>query len=143
MRYKNCTRIIKIMEENQMNMYDEMLNKYAQFLGYEGKVKADEKYLLSERDKLERLIRLNDELDSIDKHSKAKNYGRTILACYESNFAYKSEGEPACQEPDPEMIIFKICYAKKVPCICFEIDVRGNTYREITFDEVTDILHLG
>lgn len=142
MRYKNCTRIIKIMEENQMNMYDEILNKYAQFLGYEGKVKADEQYLLSERDKLERLIRLNDELDSIDKHSKAKNYGRTILACCESNFAYKSEGEPACQEPDPEMIIFKICYAKKVPCICFEIDVRGNTYREITFKEVTDILHL-
>lgn len=37
-----------------MNMYDEMLNKYAQFLGYEGKVKADEKYLLSEIDKLEK-----------------------------------------------------------------------------------------
>ena len=26
-----------------MNMYDEILNKYAQFLGYEGKVKADER----------------------------------------------------------------------------------------------------
>lgn len=126
-----------------MNMYDEILNKYAQFLGYAGKVKADEKYLLSERDKLERLIRLNDELNSIDKHSKAENYGKTILACYESNFVYKSEGEPACQRPDLEMIIFKICYANKVPCICFEIDVKGNTYREITFDKVADILHLG
>lgn len=126
-----------------MNMYDEMLNKYAQFLGYEGKVKADEKYLLSERDKLERLIRLNDELELIAKHSKTENYGRTILACYESNFAYKIEGEPACRRPDLEMIIFKNYYAKKEPCICFEIDVRSNTYREITIDEVADILHLG
>lgn len=142
MRYKNCTRIIKIMEENQMNMYDEMLNKYAQFLGYDGKIKADEKYLLSERDKLERLIRLNDELELIAKHSKTEHYGKTVFACYKSNFAYKTEGEPACRRPDLEMIIFKNYYDKKEPCICFEINFKENTYREITADEMTDALHL-
>ena len=42
-----------------MNMYDEMLNKYANFLGYEGKVKADEKYLIRERNKIEKLIQFN------------------------------------------------------------------------------------
>ena len=50
-----------------MNIYDEILNKYAQFLGYEGRTKADATYLLGERDKLKRIIQFNDGLILINK----------------------------------------------------------------------------
>ena len=65
-----------------MNMYDEMLNKYAQFLGYDGKIKADEKYLRDEIDKLEKIIMLEDTLSNIKFDSYNCNYGKTLLACY-------------------------------------------------------------
>lgn len=129
------------MEEFKMNMYDEMLNKYAQFLGYEGKVKADEKYMIRERNKIEKLIQFNDELEALGKHNESVQ-GRTIFACYKTNVAHTTEGEPACKKTDIDIIMMRNNYALKNPCICFEIDVRGNTYREISVDEMADILNL-
>lgn len=52
-----------------MYIYDEILNKYAEFLGYENKIKNNEKYLREERDKLEKIIMLNDMLCYIKNHN--------------------------------------------------------------------------
>lgn len=124
-----------------MNIYDEMLNKYANFLGYEGKVKADEKYLIRERNKIEKLIQFNSELEALDKHNESVQE-RTIFACYKTNVAHTTEGEPACKKTDIDIIMIRNNYTLKNPCICFEIDIKNNTYREITIEEMADILHL-
>ena len=123
-----------------MNMYDEMLNKYAQFLGYEGKVKADEKYLIRERNNIEKLIQFNDELETLDKHCNESEQGRTIFACYKTNVAHTTE--PACKKTDIDIIMIRNNYTLKNPCICFEIDIKNNTYRDMSVDEMADILHL-
>lgn len=125
-----------------MNMYDEMLNKYAQFLGYDGKIKADEKYLLSERGKLESIMIAENTLSEI-KSRNTEKYGRTIFLGYNESCAYKTEGLTRWGT-DWDLMIIEQFYKHKEekPCICFEIDVRGNTYREITIDEVSDILCL-
>ena len=117
-----------------MNIYDEILNKYAQFLGYEGKVKADEEYLLSERDKLEKIIMLEDTLSDIKFESCNCNYRRTFLACYNEGSAHKIEGENI-KGQDVNWIIFNNLYNEVVPCICFMIDANDNTYKEITIGE--------
>lgn len=114
-----------------MNMYDEMLNKYAQFLGYEGKVKADEKYLLDERNKLEKIMQLEDTLSNIKFDSYNCNYGRTFLACYDEGSAYKIEGK-AVKGQDVNWVIFSNLYNGTTPCICFMIDANDNTYKEIS-----------
>ena len=117
-----------------MNIYDEILNKYAQFLGYEGKVKADEEYLLGERDKLEKIIMLEDTLSNIKFESYNCNYGRTFLACYNEGSAHKIEGKTV-KGQDVNGMTFCYLYNKVVPCICFMIDANDNTYKEITIGE--------
>ena len=117
-----------------MNMYDEMLSKYAQFLGYDGKIKADEKYLLSERGKLEKIIMLEDTLSNIKFNSYNCNYGKTLLACYNEGSAHKIEGETV-KGQDVNWIIFNNLYNLSVPCICFMIDANNNTYKEVTIEE--------
>lgn len=117
-----------------MNIYDEILNKYAQFLDYEGKVKADEEYLLGQRDKLEKIIMLEDTLSNIKFESYNCNYGRTFLACYNEGSAHKVEGENI-KGQDVNWIIFNNLYNEVVPCICFMIDSNDNTYKEITIEE--------
>lgn len=117
-----------------MNMYDEMLNKYAQFLGYDGKIKADEKYLRDEIGKLEKIIMLEDTLSNIKFDSNNCNYGRTFLACYNEGSAHKIEGETV-KGQDVNRIIFNNLNNLSVPCICFMIDANNNTYKEITIGE--------
>lgn len=123
-----------------MNIYDEILNKYAQFLGYEGKTKADVTYLLDERDKLERIIQFNDRLIIIDKTSKKSCYRRTVIAGYKTGFAYSTEDECFSGGVDLEMITFENLWKNKTPCVCFIINPRNNTYKEITIDEAMSIL---
>lgn len=125
-----------------MNIYDEILNKYAQFLGYEGKVNTNTIYLLNERDKLERITQFNDRLIIIDKNNKKSCYGRTIIAGYKTGFACKTEGMCFSGRIDLERMTIEHLYKNETPCICFIIDLRDNTYREITIDEVADILCL-
>lgn len=120
-----------VMEESKMNMYDEMLNKYAQFLGYDGKIKADETYLLSERDKLEKIIMLADTLSDIKFDSYNCNYGKAFLACYNEGSAHKIEGENV-KGQDVNWIIFSNLYNDATPCICFVIDANKNIYKEIS-----------
>lgn len=117
-----------------MNMYDEMLSKYAQFLGYNGKIKADEKYLRDEIDKLEKIIMLEDTLSNIKFDSYNCNYGKTLLACYNEGSAHKIEGETV-KGQDVNRIIFNNLYNLSVPCICFMIDANNNTYKEVTIGE--------
>lgn len=123
-----------------MNIYDEMLNKYAQFLGYEGKVNANTTYLLDEKDKLERITQFNEGLIIIDKNHKKTCYGRTIIAGYKTGFACKTEDMCFSGRTDLEMITFESLWKNKTPCICFIIDLRNNTYKEITIDEAMSIL---
>lgn len=126
-----------------MNMYDEMLNKYAQFLGYDGKIKADEKYLRDKVEKLSSIMIVEDTLSEIKSRNEEK-YGRTIFLGYNVNCAYKTEGLTHKGTDLDSIVMGQFCnmYKGEKPCICFEIDVRGNTYREITIDEVADILCL-
>lgn len=125
-----------------MNIYDEMLNKYAQFIGYNGKVKADEKYLRDEVEKLSSIMIAENTLSEI-KSRNTEKYGRTIFLGYNESCAYKTEGLTRRGTDWDSMIIEQFYkYKEEKPCICFEIDVRGNTYREITIDEVADNLHL-
>ena len=125
-----------------MNMYDEMLNKYAQFLGYEGKVKANEEYLRDEIEKLSTIMIAEDILSEI-RSRNTEEYGRTIFLGYKENCAYKTEGLTRKGTDLDLMIIERFCNIyKKKPCICFEINVRDNTYREISVDEMADILNL-
>lgn len=123
-----------------MNIYDEILNKYAQFLGYEGRTKADTTYLLDERDKLKRIIQFNDGLILINKNSKKTCYGRAIIVGHETGFAYETDGERFSGRIDLEMITFENLWKNKTPCVCFIIDPRNNTYKEITIDEAMSIL---
>mgnify|MGYP007025981406 FL=1 len=124
-----------------MNIYDEILNKYAQFLGYEGKVNTNTIYLLNERDKLERITQFNDRLIIIDKNSKKSCYRRrTVIAGYKTGFAYSTEDECFSGRIDLEMITFENLWKNKTPCVCFIIDPRNNTYKEITIDEAMSIL---
>lgn len=127
-----------------MNIYDEILTKYAQFLGYKGKVKADEKYLRDEVEKLSSIMIAEDTLSEI-KSRNTEKYGRTIFLGYNENCAYKTEGLTRKGTDLDSIVMGQFCnmYKGEKPCICFEIDVRNNTYREITIDEVADILHLG
>lgn len=117
-----------------MNMYDEMLNKYAQFLGYDGKIKADEKYLRDEIGKLEKIIMLEDTLSNIKFDSYNCNYRKAFLACYNEGSAHKIEGETV-KGQDVNWIIFNNLYNLSVPCICFMIDANNNTYKEVTIGE--------
>ncbi len=125
-----------------MNIYDEILNKYAQFLGYEGRTKADAAYLLDERDKLERITQFNDGLILINKNSKKTCYRRAIIVGHETGFAYETDGERFSRGIDLERMTIEHLYKNKTPCICFIIDLRDNTYREITIDEVIEIRFL-
>lgn len=119
-----------------------MLNKYAQFIGYNGKVKADEKYLRDEVEKLSSIMIAENTLSEI-KSRNTEKYGRTIFLGYNENCAYKTEGLTRRGTDLDSMIMEQFYkYKEEKPCVCFEIDVRGNTYREITIDEVADILHL-
>lgn len=126
-----------------MNIYDEMLNKYAQFIGYNGKVKADEKYLRDEVEKLSSIMIAENTLSEI-KSRNTEKYGRTIFLGYNESCAYKTEGLTRRGTDLDSMIMEQFCnmYEEEKSCICFEIDVRSNTYREITIDEVGDILCL-
>lgn len=126
-----------------MNIYDEMLNKYAQFLGYEGKVKSDKKYLRDEVEKLSSIMIAENTLSEI-KSRNTEKYGRTIFLGYNESCAYKTEGLTRRGTDWDSMIMEQFCnmYEEEKSCICFEIDVRSNTYREITIDEVGDILCL-
>lgn len=118
-----------------MNMYDEMLNKYAQFLGYEGKIKSDETYIMDEIEKLKKVLLVNDDMLKIrSAYEKNNNLGRTILVCHSNGSAHITE-EDANKHKDLDIIVFNRVYDCKLPCICFMIDANNNTYKEVTIGE--------
>lgn len=125
-----------------MNIYDEMLNKYAAFLGYEGKIKADEKLIMNEIEKLKIVLMVNDDLDNIKKsYEKSKDkLGRTIFVGYNNGSAYITEGKPVLPVTNLNMIAINRVYEDKEPCVCFVIDGQNNSYEEISIDEVMNIL---
>lgn len=130
------------MEDKQMNIYDEMLNKYAAFLGYEGKIKADENHIMKEIEKLKIVLMVNDDLDNIKKsYEKSKNkLRRTIFVGYNNGSAYITEGKAVLPDTNLNMIAINRVYEDKEPCICFVIDEQNNSYEEISIDEVMNIL---
>ena len=125
-----------------MNIYDEMLNKYAAFLGYEGKIKADEKHIMNEIEKLKIVLMVNDDLDNIRKsYEKSKDkLGRTIFVGYNNGSAYITEGKSSSPDTNLNMIAINRVYEDKEPCVCFVIDGRNNTYEEISIDDAINIV---
>lgn len=123
-------------------MYNEILNKYAAFLGYEGKIKADENHIMNEIEKLKIILMVNDDLDNIKKsYEKSKNkLGRTIFVGYNNGSAYITEGKPVLPVTNLNMIAINRVYEDKEPCVCFVIDGQNNSYEEISIDEVMNIL---
>lgn len=125
-----------------MNIYDEMLNKYSAFLGYEGKIKADENHIMKEIEKLKIILMVNDDLDNIKKsYEKSKNnLGRTIFVGYNNGSAYIIEGKSSSPDTNLNMIAINRVYEDKEPCVCFGIDGKNNAYEEISIDDVVNIL---
>lgn len=123
-----------------MNIYDEMLSKYASFLGYEGKIKSDDDYIMSEIDKLKIILMVNNDFMNVKKNYANANLGRTIFVCYERGSAYITEGKPSSISTDINMLGINRVYKDKEPCICFMIDERNNTYEEISIDDAIDIV---
>lgn len=125
-----------------MNIYDEMLNKYASFLGYEGKIKSNEDYLMSQIEKLKIIFMVNDDFEKVKKsyERNKNNLGRTILVCHECGSAYVTEGNPSSINTDINMLGINRVYKDKEPCICFIIDGCNNTYEEVTIDDVMKIV---
>lgn len=125
-----------------MNIYDEMLNKYASFLGYEGKIKSNEDYLMSQIEKLKIIFMVNDDFEKVKKSYKRNknNLGRTILVCHECGSAYVIEGNPSSISTDINMLGINRVYKDKEPCICFMIDEYNNTYEEISIDDAINIV---
>lgn len=125
-----------------MNFYDEMLNKCAAFLGYEGKIKADEKHIMKEIEKLKIVLMVNDDLENVKKnYEKAEcKLGRTIFVCYNNGSAYMNEGKTSSPDTNLNMIAINRVYEDKEPCVCFVIDGQNNSYEEISIDKVMNIL---
>ena len=125
-----------------MNIYDEMLNKYASFLGYEGKIKSDGDYLMDKIEKLKIIFMVNDDFEKVKKsYKKAKsNLGRTVFVCHSYGSAYVTEGNPSSIDTDINMLGINRIYKDKEPCICFMIDGCNNTYEEISINDVINIV---
>ena len=75
-----------------MNIYDEMLNKYASFLGYEEKIKSDEDYLMNKIETLKIIFMVNADFEKVKKNYKRNknNLGRTIFVCYNRGSGMKN-----------------------------------------------------
>lgn len=119
-----------------MYIYDEILNKYAEFLGYENKIKNNEKYLREERDKLEKIIMLNDMLCYIKKH----NYNVVLMICHDKGSDYITKDRSNSKAMSSDVWKIKYISKNKLPCICFEIDIKNNTYKEILISDIVEIL---
>lgn len=137
-------KTIKSKEENKMNIYDEILNKCASFIGCGGKIKADEEYLLNEIESLKKLLMINDDLERIKKsyNGTTKAYGKTFFVCYQDNSAYITEGRISGAISNLNEIVIKRVFKDKIPCICFVIDGYNNTYQETDINSVIDYLFL-
>lgn len=126
------------MEENKMNIYDEILNKCADFLGYDGKINADEACLVNEIEKLKKLLIINDDLNRIKKLCD----GKTIFVCYDGNSAYLTDGKMNTVTADLNERAIKYIFKEKIPCLCFLINNNTNTYQETDINSVINYLFL-
>lgn len=133
--YKEVSLTDLFKEEGKTNIYNEILNRYADFLGYNGKIKADNDYIRNEVEKLKTIYMVNDELSTIQRnYEKTINLGRTILVCDNKGVSYIQEGKLS-KGVNVNMIAINHIYHEKSPCICFIIN-DNNTYKEVGIYEV-------
>ena len=122
-----------VMEESKMNIYTEILKKYADFLGYTGEIIDDFDTMYEQKQKYDRIIMLNDELDRVKRHPDLY-----YVIGYDTGFSVLSAME-ICKYKHTDNISvfsFKYCYETNRPNVCVEIDSTNNTYKEIKLEDL-------
>lgn len=115
-----------------MNMYDEILNKYADFLGYSRELKADGKAIYKQTQLMNKISIFTDELNKIRRKG-----GKHFLLGYELGNACVTQ-DNINSDPKENLSVWQFHFIKnsETPNICFFIDTDNNTYKEIIINEV-------
>lgn len=144
--YKEVSLKDLFKEENKTNIYNEILNRYADFLEYSGKIKADNDYIQNEVEKLKTIFMVNDRLSAIKRNYEIAineypvnlGIGRTLLVCDDKGATSLTEGILS-SGINVNLIAITNIYHEHRPCICFVID-DINTYREVGIREIMEII---
>lgn len=119
-----------------MNIYTEILKKYADFLGYTGEIIDDFDTMYKQKQKYDRIIMLNDELDRVKRRSDLY-----YVIGYDTGFSVLSAMDFYKYKHTDNICVFsfKYCYETNRPNVCFAVffvNNANNTYKEIKLEDL-------
>lgn len=111
-------------------VYDEIVKKYAEFLGHETGLKCDFTFLRKEQFILDRLLAFNYALSKVNKSPKT-----AYLYFWETGDGYFTYNMPKkLLKRELDALIFHI--EEKEHCVCFKINNQNNTYEIISAEDL-------
>lgn len=111
-------------------VYDEIIKKYAEFLGHETELKCDFTLLRKEQYIFDRLLAFGYALSKVNKSPKT-----AYLYFWETGDGYFTSNMPKkLLKRELDALIFHI--KEKEHCVCFKINNQNNTYEIISAEDL-------
>lgn len=125
---------LKIWRTSKMNVYgkvyDEIIKKYAEFLGHETELKCDFTLLRKEQYIFDRLLAFGYALSKVNKSPKT-----AYLYFWKTGDGYFTCNMPKkLLKQEFDALIFHI--EEKESCVCFKINNQNNTYEIISAEDL-------
>lgn len=118
-----------------MNIYDEILNKYASSVGYVEELKNDSKFLYKKTQLLSKICIFAESL-----HRIKRKQGIYYIVGYDLGNSYELK-EHINDDPKNNLNVWQFCFIKtsKTPNICFMINSLNDTYEEVNLDDIIEV----